>query len=84
MQHLVMQCPGSEGTRRDMFDELNNLSDNLEYLFSENPDKVFKWLIGMPLIEGADETFMLKFWSITGRFITDMYKNSLRNRDGIG
>ena len=78
--HIVMQCPAQEITRRELYKVLHQQDNSLERIFLGSPREVFSWFIGKTM-EDKDITEMFNIWTISGRFITDMYYYACLNRD---
>ena len=81
--HLVMQCPSLQGMREQMFDEIRELPDGTGALMLDHCDDVFSILIGRQKEDFTIEQ-MEKIWMISGKYINDMYRLSLRRRKGVG
>ena len=81
--HVIMQCPGKDKLRRDMYLELTQVNDQLEEIFADKPQDVFGWLIGKP-IESLDRYDMHNVWLISGKYICEMYKQICMKKDKVG
>ena len=79
VNHVVMQCPGNEGIREEMFDVIKAIDvDKSTRLLSE-PKNVFRILIGYHPVDMPFE-FMINVWVISSKYITDMYRQVIRSR----
>ena len=71
-----MQCPVQEGKREAMFNEIDAIYPGLE------PAMAFSVLMGKH-IEGCDFETMLGIWSISCKYIVQMYYDVLNARKGV-
>ena len=83
IRHILMQCPALENDRAKMYDKLYNIDLKVKAVISENPHKVFLWLLGGN-IEDLEAEIMIRFWIIAGYEVTRMYRKITHGRDGIG
>ena len=66
-----------------LYDKLYNIDEKVKVMISENPHKVFLWLLGGN-IEYIDIEVMISFWITAGYEVTRMYRKVTKGRDGIG
>ena len=79
--HLVMQCPGTQPMRNDLFNELKNLDGGHGKTLLESNVNIFWVLMGKPC-EGIPDSSMVSIWITAARHISRMYKWKLKQ--GIG
>ena len=79
--HLVMQCPANEECKCKMFNEIQNISDEMGEEFSKlRGDEIFLSLMGRNMATVSPED-MLSMWTITCSHISYMYQRAIRNRE---
>ena len=81
-KHLILQCPSSENIRRKMFTEVAAHMEAGDPLFHLTGD-ILSILLGESLVGYSFEQ-MERLWLISGKSIHDMYRDNLRQKEGIG
>ena len=74
--HLVMQCPFNTTCRNSMYNELNSIDDEYVHDILSKPQEVFLCLLGRQP-ENAPVEAMLRFWKISCKYISMMYRTSV-------
>ena len=80
--HIIMQCPGTQHLRNDMFEELES-SEDIRNVFAINENDVMLVCLGK-CPNGILDNVMVNLWCISGRHINQIYKYVLSQRRGIG
>ena len=80
--HVIMQCPGTQQLRNDMFEELESFQDIRE-VFTVNDRDVMLICLGKCPNDNFNNVFV-KLWCISGRHINGTYKYVLNQRKGVG
>ena len=79
VEHIVMQCPSLDQSRRNMYDEILELANDLGTRLLEDPSQTMLLLMGK-----SDNRFdiehLVMFWSISARHISKMYRQVVKNR----
>ena len=79
VEHIVMQCPALDQSRRNMYDEILELPNDLGTRLLEDPSQVMLLLMGK-----SDNRFdiehLILLWSISARHISKMYRQVVKNR----
>ena len=83
IEHIFMQCPAFDDIRRDMYNNFAGLKPSIQSAINNQPSKVFIWCLGGQ-IEGVRTEDMFDFWMISGNAINNMYRRTVKGRDGIG
>ena len=79
IKHLVMQCPHYEGSRTEMCDVLNAIDDPLVQEALNAPLEFFFVKMGNHPRNISFES-MVKLWIVSGRYISQMYRQSINQR----
>ena len=74
--HLVMQCPFNATRRNSMYNELNSIDEECIREVLSKPQEVLLCLLGRQP-ENAPVEAMLKFWEISCKYISMMYRASV-------
>ena len=75
--HMIMQCPANEHIR-------SNLNKDVESICPDkDPQDFFGIILGRGIIGWTFES-MVPIWEIAARYITCMYFDTLKTREGIG
>ena len=77
--HLVMQCPASEGIRSEMLDVLKGIDDLHVKRTLEDPQNLLNTLMGHHPVSMPFES-ALKIWDVSSRYISTMYRRVRCNR----
>ena len=80
--HIVMQCPGTQPLRNDMYEELALNPDVVQVLNDYEQDYMSILLGKCP--NDCRMDVMEKLWRISGKHICSMYKFVLDQRQGVG
>ena len=80
--HIIMQCPGTQHIRNDMFTELESHHD-IRNVLRENANEVMLICMGKCPDDNYTDV-MINLWCISGKHINDMYIYVLNQRRGIG
>ena len=80
--HIVLQCPGTQNLRTDMFFELE-ADPNIKDVLNENQNDVMLVCMGKRPDDVIDSV-MDKLWCISGSHINGIYKYVLNQRKGVG
>ena len=70
--HVIMQCPGTQPLRNEMFAELES-DPKINEILNVNANEVMLVCLGKCPIEAIDAT-MVKLWCISGRHINGIYR----------
>ena len=80
--HIIMQCPGTQPLRDEMFTELES-DASIKDVLNANANEVMLVCLGKcPIV--CDDATMEKLWCISGRHINIIYKYVLNQRKGVG
>ena len=71
--HMIMQCPAQEGIRREMYNDISSIGQNLERVCD------FSVMMGK-YIDGWDFESMVPIWKITSTHIVRMYYKVINGR----
>ena len=75
--HIVMQCPFHERTRHCMYEAIDNLEMKISTIFQNlQGDEKFLALMGKN-IDGIDPEGMFKIWTISGTYISMIYRTTM-------
>ena len=78
--HLVMQCPYHEAIRICMYNDIDKLQVVTRDIFNElQGDEKFLTLMGKNILT-IDPDDMLKLWTVSGYYISTMYKTTIHNQ----
>ena len=75
--HMVMQCPANEDSRRALYEEISLLAPQIV------PQEYLNTLLGKE-IDGWEYEHMLPVWEVSSKWVTKMYYDTLRARQGVG
>ena len=78
-----MQCPEHVKLRTEMYAHLKMCDYKIDQLIMEKPHEIFNWLIGKEIV-WLDINTMYDFWTISSKYICNMYHQVCRSRTGIG
>ena len=76
--HFLMLCSFFEETRRAMYTEISKIPYKGRVITQNKPD-VVKYLLGK-CIQDVEYKDMLRLWTISGEFISQMYRLVLKKR----
>ena len=82
ISHVIMQCPGTQLLRNEMFAEIASCAD-ADSVMREYAPETMSILLGKLPVGGRYEAFE-KLWCISGKHICEIYKYVLAQRQGIG
>ena len=82
LDHMVLHCPAHHRTRTNMFKCISDMENGVGDYIIENADNLIDTIMGRPA-ETVTFEHMLDFWMITSSFVSVMYYNILRTRQGI-
>ena len=80
--HVIMQCPGTQQLRYDIFEELES-HQGIKDVFVSNKNDVMLICLG----KCPDDNYnngMVKLWCISSRHINGIYKYILKQRKAVG
>ena len=81
--HLVMQCPYHEATRICMYNDIDKLQVESYNIFNElQGNEKFLTLMGKNVLT-IDQDDMLKLWTISGYYISMMYRTTIYNQNAV-
>ena len=80
--HIIMQCPGTQHLRTEMFNELES-DASIKDVLNANVDDVMFICLGKCPVEYDSDVF-IRLWCISGRHINCIYKYVLNQRTGVG
>ena len=81
IQHLIMQCSFHETMRKEMFDEIRKHTNvEGEQVIQNNPELLLN-LLGKKH-ENIDMCTMTTIWMISSKYISQIYRNTLKIRVG--
>ena len=80
--HVIMQCPGTQPLRNEMFAELE-YDPKIKEILNVYANEVMLVCLGKCPTEAIDES-MVKLWCISGKHINGIYRYVLNQRKGVG
>ena len=81
--HVVYQCPYSQPSMNELYDEIFTKCTNARPIFEENPADVIYYLLGMN-IPGLHERDTIDLWTMSGNAICKIYRMLTMDRKGVG
>ena len=81
-RHIIMQCPGTQHLRNEMFTELES-DASIKNVLDTNVNDVFLTCLGKCPVEYDGDVYV-RLWCISGRHINRIYKYVLNQRAGVG
>ena len=78
VNHIVMQCPNNEGTRKEMLDVIKSINE-ASVVTTSQPQNLFGILMGQHP-EDVSFEIMLKVWVTSSKYISDINRRVLRSR----
>ena len=83
IKHIIMQCQAYEEIRREMFDSILKLPNDIGIELLSDPSQTLLLLLGK-----SDDRFeiehLIQFWSISARSVSKIYRLVIKNRLVVG
>ena len=83
INHLVMACKWHEQTRMEMFNEMKHLNDGIGRAIIDRADICIDMLLGKP-VNGFEDHDLICMWKCACKWISKIYFDTLKNREGVG